>query len=233
MPYFKNDKINLLFIHIPKTGGSSIEKYFFIKYSLKLNFNTLYSDERREHILGLNCGERFNTLPFDKFNYSLLDSKHNLDITSLQHLTLNTIICNKDIFKINNNELKIMTILRNPYTKIISDLFWFELIDINSNQNEVYEKIKIFVNSNKYDNHNLPQYQFLIDKNNKIDKNIIILKTESLTKDMHNLGYTDFNLFENVNKIKYDYLIFLNYDSIKLINTFYSLDFYYFNYDKL
>jgi hypothetical protein len=27
MPYFKNNDINLLFIHIPKTEGTIIEKY--------------------------------------------------------------------------------------------------------------------------------------------------------------------------------------------------------------
>ena len=35
MPYFK--KINLLFIHIPKTGGTSIENYFYKKYDIERN----------------------------------------------------------------------------------------------------------------------------------------------------------------------------------------------------
>lgn len=37
MPYFKNDNVNVLFIHIPKTGGTSIENYFSSKFNIKLD----------------------------------------------------------------------------------------------------------------------------------------------------------------------------------------------------
>ena len=40
MPYFKQNKI--LLIHIPKTGGTSIEKYFANKSKIKLGPNNLY-----------------------------------------------------------------------------------------------------------------------------------------------------------------------------------------------
>ena len=33
MPYFHNNYVNLLFIHIPKTGGSSLEIYFSKKFT--------------------------------------------------------------------------------------------------------------------------------------------------------------------------------------------------------
>ena len=37
MPYFHNKDVNLLFIHIPKTGGSSLETYFSKKFNMHLN----------------------------------------------------------------------------------------------------------------------------------------------------------------------------------------------------
>ena len=40
MPYF--DKERLLFIHIPKTGGTSIEDYFSRKHNVILNHASLY-----------------------------------------------------------------------------------------------------------------------------------------------------------------------------------------------
>ena len=103
MPYFKNNDINLLFIHIPKTGGTSLEQYFSDKYSIPLNIKSLYSD-------------RINNLLFN---------------SSLQHLTYNTIFKNKDILDIDFlNTLKIITIVRNPYTRIIIDLFFYRLNQI-------------------------------------------------------------------------------------------------------
>ena len=42
MPYFYNKDINLLLIHIPKTGGTSLESYFVDKYSIELNQDALY-----------------------------------------------------------------------------------------------------------------------------------------------------------------------------------------------
>ena len=37
MPYFYNENINLLFIHIPKTRCSNFENYMSYKYNIPLN----------------------------------------------------------------------------------------------------------------------------------------------------------------------------------------------------
>ena len=44
MPYFSNDIVNLLLIHIPKTGGSSLENYFSDLYNIPLDNNSMLYD---------------------------------------------------------------------------------------------------------------------------------------------------------------------------------------------
>lgn len=49
MPYFKNNNVNILFIHIPKTGGSSVENYFSSKFNIPLNNTSLYLHVKKTH----------------------------------------------------------------------------------------------------------------------------------------------------------------------------------------
>jgi len=210
MPYFKNSEINLLLIHIPKTGGTSIEQYFSKKFSIKLDSNSL-------------CWA------------STKDILPHKDL-SLQHLTYNIIMKYKDAFNIDTNKLKIISVVRNPYERIMSDLFYFKLINKESSRQKAYEELqKIILNLDNpiYDNHFKPQYKFLIDANRHIVKNIKIFKTESLTADMHAYGFTDFNRYSNTNEYKINYMDYLNNDTIKLINTYYTKDFELFNYTKI
>lgn len=208
MPYFKNNKINLLFIHIPKTGGSSLEKYFNVKFNIPLNKKSLMSTEDIRE---------FSDKP--EIN------------SSLQHLTYNTIIKYKDFFKIDMENIKIITIVRNPYDKIMSDLFYLKKIDINSTKEEVYKNLQIYLKEN-YDNHITPQYKFITNDEEKLIDNIIILHTETLNDDMSKLGYKDFNIKMNMNPNAVDYDKYLNEESIKLINEIYKKDFKILNYNK-
>ena len=176
MPYFYNENINLLFIHIPKTGGSSVEHYFSNKYKIPLNYQSL-----------LSC---------DHDDMNKLNSK-----ISLQHLTLNQIYkySNENLININFNNLKIITIVRNPYERIISDLLWCNLINTNSTKKEVFNMINNYITFTNYDNHNIPQYLFVTDENKKIYNNVKIFCTSSLNYDMINEGYSDFNIKVNSN----------------------------------
>ena len=208
MPFYK--KINVLFIHIPKTGGTSIENYFYKKYSIDRTLNTLYSDMR------------------------LVLSKH-----SLQHSTYKELYDNKEYLNIPfGKKLKIITVVRNPYERIISDLFFFNLINKSSTPEEVTAVIKDYLYNDtsvvKYDNHPLPQTAFLINEYGTISENIHILRLENINQDMYELGFPDFNICDNVtNKFQLNYFTLLTNESIKIINKFYKKDFKMLDYRKI
>jgi hypothetical protein len=209
MPYFNKNDTNLLFIHIPKAGGTSLQLYFSEKYNIPLNNKSLYGDFIEKHKLQ------------NKIN------------TSLQHMKYLTIFEYKDFFGINFDNINIITIVRNPYERIISDLFWSKKISIDTSKDKVFDIIKTYVLSNNLDNHNIPQYLFITDDNKELIPNIKILHTETLQSDMFNLGYTDFSIKENSNKHNVNYYDYLNNDAIQLINDFYDYDFKLFNYEKI
>ena len=100
MPYYKD--INLLFVHIPKTGGTSLENFLQNKYK-----QTLLSS----------------------FTNDILPDPEYRKI-SLQHQTYNTIFKYRDILDINFESIKIISIVRNPYDRIISYLLFLGLINI-------------------------------------------------------------------------------------------------------
>jgi hypothetical protein len=203
MPYFKT--INILFIHIPKTGGTSIENYIYSKYNIKRTLSSLYSN-----------------LIFTFNNHSY------------QHSTYLELYTNKDYLEIDFDNLKIISVVRNPYYRIISDLFFFKLIDLEMTQEQIFDKIKFFLETDNfiYDNHKIEQYKYLLNSEGEIDNKIIIMKTENLKNDMINIGFEDFDYNVNItHRNKINYMDLLNANSMKLINKFYQKDFEYFNYE--
>ena len=98
----------------------------------------------------------------------------------------------------------------------------------------MYEIYKYINSDNNYDNHKIPQYKFLLDNNDKLVSNILVLNTETLTNDMKNLGFKNFNFKELKNKHSdINYYDYLNNTSIDLINNYYDKDFTIFSYDKI
>jgi hypothetical protein len=210
MPYFNGKGQNVLLIHIPKTGGTSINRYFCKKYNFSFDNKTFYGIMPKEEQI-----------------------KNNISIsTSLQHVTYQTILKYKDFFNINYENINIITAVRNPYSRIISDLFFYRKIMMNSSKEEVFVAIKDYL-LETLDNHNIPQYIFISDDNKELIPNIKILHTETLQNDMIHLGYEDFNERLNCYINKVNYYDYLNTDSIQLINDFYDYDFKLFNYKKI
>jgi len=208
MPYFKNDIINILLIHIPKTGGSSLEYYISNKFNIPLDKDSLFGSPRKLSFKGIQ--------------------------STLQHMTYSTIIKYNNYFNIDFNNINIIAIVRNPYNRIMSDLFYLRKINKNSTKEMVYFEIKKFIEKSptNNDNHNLPQYLYITDENKNLINNIKILHTETLILDMNKLGFTDFNIINNKNLQKINYEDYLNDMSINLINEYYEYDFIIFNYDK-
>lgn len=214
MPYFyRNDggdnDINLLFIHIPKTGGSSFENYMSKRYSIPLNQKSLFGHGKKGGI-------------------------------TFQHWTLRDIIKNKN-FSIHQEGLRIIAFVRNPYDRAISELFWAKLINKDSTPDEVYTALYDYLNQPEkyqYDNHNLPQYEFIIDDNGSINPSVEIAHLETLQNDLMNMGFTDFDIRVRVNEAKkkdssMEYSNYMNKETIKLINDVYDSDFKLFGYTKI
>ena len=201
MPYYK--KKQLLFIHIPKTGGTTIEN--------NISKNTPQT----------LCSGSTN---------SLLDFPYNKK--SLQHQFYTTIYKFRDKLDVNFDNIKIFSVVRNPYDRIISDLFWHKLIDKNFTAEQVYNVIKNnYLDRNDLDNHNEPQYKFIVDENSELIKNIKIFRTETLNESNDDLSkFVGFNINIKQKNVNKDYSNYLNQYSISLINTFYKKDFELFNY---
>jgi len=203
MPYYPEP--NILFIHIPKTGGTSLNNYFIKKYNINTNKYT--------NAIGL---------------YYLRGPKR----LSIQHMLLSELF-NCKYLSFNKKNLKIITIVRNPYTRLLSELFYGNHITLKSTKEDIYNKILYLFNECEkdnqiFDNHIRPQNEFIDDT----EHSVIILKLENLVNDLQKkLDINNFDIHCNSNNVDYVISDYFNENSINLINKFYEKDFIIFEYD--
>jgi len=288
MPFFEKNKV--LLIHIPKTGGTSIEKYFSQKFNIKLGPKQLYFSyyantidseltkyrKNWKHVLhNTKKNNNYSTNNFKRvISFTSVDSLDDINREnipefkqfkkvriskelqhSLQHLTWSEMVRYNEILFENEsdrrvtaespydrNEYEILTVVRNPYDRVISELIFRGIINNETLHRPkiVFNKLKKFLEKQDdiFDNHKLPQYLYLLNEVGQIIENITILHTETLTDDMRRIGYTDFNHHFQVSKCKIKsgitkYSEALNRASIDLINSYYKRDFELFNYQML
>ena len=206
MPYYRKEHCkNILFIHIPKTGGTSIEHYL----------------KNKKYHQALYSGERNIAFPLEEFNQYPLQHQYYSTLYKYQN-TLNVSI---------NEDTKTFSVVRNPYDRFISDMFFHNYIRKNDKPERVYDRVEDFFQTNR-DNHATPQFKFLVDDAGELYNNITIMKTETLVQDMINFGFEDFDTMMNENnKVdKNSYESYLNADILCWINKTYSRDFELFNY---
>ena len=198
MPYYP--KLKLLFIHIPKTGGSSLEMYFSSKSPQLLKKCTKNKNVFFPHV-------------------------H----VSSQHLSLDLILQNTKQFDFLPSHFRILSIVRNPYSRIISDLLWYKLIKSNEDLLIVEQQIKNYLQRTDLDHHNHPQYTFVCDENKKLIKNVKILRTETLSHQMKQMGFHDYTGYPSST----DYMSYFTNKSLDMVNEFYHDDFVLFQYKKI
>jgi len=206
-------------VHIPKTGGTSIEIF-------------LRSNNYTESLFGL---------PFlDDPRFSIFY----LNRTHLQHQPFTLISKHEQLLdlKVDNVDL-FLTVVRNPYNRIMSELFWRHMALSTDSTDAIYDKLRVLISVPLRwgIEHVFQQHTFIQNEKNIIDERFVIVKTENLTNSLQQLGGV-FSTFcchtgrvETLKSQKSapEYFNYLNENSIQLINNTYSRDFELFGYDML
>ena len=142
---------------------------------------------------------------------------------------------------INDNlmEYNIITCVRNPYERVLSDYMWCnrgfkgilefcKFIKITIETKKKFEFM--FFDSKKYINHLLPQYEYI----NNTHLNVNVLRMENIDEDFKKI-FPNIKLCHENKTHHTDYVSFFKdkKECIQIINEIYKIDFEKFGYDML
>ena len=144
MPIFGD----ILFIHIPKTGGTSVEQYLSKKYDIPLNMNCVFSMTP------------YKGLYPQHYTYmEVLARKDELKIAI-------------------TDTTKILTIVRNPYDRFIASLIYNGKLKKDTPPEDIYNIVKKIFSVKNTEVHFLPQYKFIAKDGILLENIIILKTEE-------------------------------------------------------
>ena len=208
---------NILFIHIPRTGGTHFEEILGFK-----NLSQMLRDRD---------GPGYKHWGSDRETLMGWDKELNI---MLQHATYKQLI-NNELINENNNYLKV-SIVRNPYPRVFSLFLYFGGDTKWGSFDEFLDRLESKKLAIRY--FYLSQYEYLSFKSNIVIDNIIRFENykddAEKFKDKYNL---DINITfqtalqdEKFNRVISTYY---NKERCKKVENIYAKDFEVFNYETL
>lgn len=194
------ESAKLIFIHVPKTGGTTFEHYLAEKYGVPLPYND---------------GPVNNHSP--------------------QHCSYEEI---KQILRAqgkNINNYRIIAFVRDPFHRLISDLFFYGVVDADTPRHEIHGRVmRMFrepssVNGvyEDWDRHLAPQHEFILDRSGRVPPNTVVINTQDIDRVLPKLGFDGFRQHAriNTNRAVINYDDFLPEETKAFVRRHYKRDF--------